>query len=83
MAKIKNDGTWFIKFPTYRYNEDVKKLAKRNDLYIIDEKYQGDMEQCSKPPKITVNEAFTPGKTKVQELQERIDELEASAKKES
>lgn len=45
---------WYIKFPTYQYNENVKQLAKDNRLKIIDDVYQGDNKQCDNPPKLTV-----------------------------
>ena len=27
--------TWFLEFPTFQYNEDVKDLARKNNLKII------------------------------------------------
>lgn len=27
---------WFVEFPTFQYNEDVKALSKENGLTIID-----------------------------------------------
>lgn len=31
--------TWFVKFPTYQYNEDVRALAKANGLKIVDAQF--------------------------------------------
>ncbi len=31
---------WFVEFPTYQYKEDVKSLAKANDLEIVDMKFK-------------------------------------------
>jgi hypothetical protein len=45
---------WFVKFPTFQYNEDVKELAKKQGLKIIDAQFQGDQEQCENAPKLTV-----------------------------
>lgn len=36
MAKAK---IWYVEFPTYQYNEDVKELAKKNGLKIIDAQF--------------------------------------------
>jgi len=44
---------WYVKFPTYQYNEDVKTLAKENGLKIIDAKYdKGDGVKDA--PKLTI-----------------------------
>jgi len=45
---------WFVNFPTYNYVEDVKELAKKNSLKIIDAKFQGKEEQCENAPKLTL-----------------------------
>ena len=44
---------WYVEFPTYQYNEDVKELARKNNLKIVDAIFQGENEQCAKPPKLT------------------------------
>ena len=44
---------WYVEFPTFQYNEDVKELARKNNLKIIDARFQGDNKQCDKPPKLT------------------------------
>ena len=44
---------WYVKFPTYQYNEDVKALAKENGLKIIDAKFdKGDGVKDT--PKLTI-----------------------------
>lgn len=43
---------WFIEFPTFQYNEDVKALAKQNGLKIIDAKYD-DGSGYKDAPKLT------------------------------
>lgn len=45
---------WYVKFPTSRYKEDVKVLARKNNLKIIDVKFQGKEKQCNNPPKLTL-----------------------------
>lgn len=45
---------WYVIFPTFQYVEDVKELARKRGLKIIDAKFQGDKEQCEKAPKLTL-----------------------------
>ena len=47
------NNVWYVEFPTFQYNEDVKDLARKNNLKIIDATFQGDNKQCDKPPKLT------------------------------
>ena len=54
---------WFVKFPTFLYKEDVKELAIRHKLAVIDDRYQGNRPQCQNPPKLTLKR-----KKKVQEI---------------
>ena len=60
MAKIKNDGIFFVEFPTYRFKEDAKKLAVAKGLRIVDKRFQGDMEQCENAPKLTLRDEYKP-----------------------
>lgn len=46
--------TWYVNFPTFQYVEDVKDLARRNNLKIVDAKFQGTEKQCDNPPKLTL-----------------------------
>lgn len=50
---------WYVEFPTYRYVEDVKELARKNGLKIIDAKFQGENKQCEKAPKLTLKKEGT------------------------
>lgn len=36
---IKSKSNWFVEFPTYQYNEDVKAIASKNGLRVIDAKF--------------------------------------------
>ena len=45
---------WYVKFPTYQYNEDVQALAKEHRLRIVDARYQDGAEQCEDPPELTL-----------------------------
>lgn len=45
---------WYVEFPTYKYNEDVKELARKNNLKIVDAIFQGENEQCEEAPKLTL-----------------------------
>lgn len=31
---------WLVEHPTYQFKEDVKKLARKNDLIIVDAKFK-------------------------------------------
>jgi hypothetical protein len=44
---------WFVVFPTYRYNEDVKALAKANNLQIVDAQFD-DGSGVKNGPKLTI-----------------------------
>ena len=48
------NNIWYVEFPTFQYNEDVKELARKNNLKIIDARFQGDNKQCEKAPKLTL-----------------------------
>ena len=48
---------WFVKHPIARYNEDVKALAKKNNLSIVDDKFKDDCDPAKvadKTPELTV-----------------------------
>ena len=63
------NNIWFLEFPTFQYNEDVKELARKNNLKIIDARFQGDEKQCENVPKLTkVGEK--PTKPKKEEISE-------------
>lgn len=47
---------WMVDFPTYQYNEDVKLLARQNNLVVYDSRFKGEVpdEWVEKtPPKLT------------------------------
>jgi len=47
---------WLVKFPTSQYTQDVKALARKNDLVIYDEKYKKDLNPAmveASPPRLT------------------------------
>ena len=48
------NNVWYVEFPTFQYNEDVKDLARKNNLKIIDSRFQDDNKQCEKAPKLTL-----------------------------
>ena len=69
MAK---DKIWYVEFPTYQYNEDVKELAKKNGLKIIDAQFDaGDGEKDV--PKLT--KVGKGKKPKVEAVEETIEEV--------
>tara|TARA_R110000851_G_C12732254_1_gene529865 strand:- start:48 stop:224 length:177 start_codon:yes stop_codon:yes gene_type:complete len=47
---------WLLDFPAYQYNEDVKALARKESLVIIDSKFKDDIDPKkveANPPKLT------------------------------
>jgi hypothetical protein len=45
---------WFVKFPLFKYKEDVKDLARRNNLKIVDFRYKSDAKQVANAPELTL-----------------------------
>lgn len=45
--------TWFVKFPTYQYNEDVVAIAKEKGLKIIDAQFD-DGSGIKDAPALTI-----------------------------
>lgn len=69
MSKI-----WYVEFPTFQYNEDVKALAKERGLTIIDAKFdEGD--GAKDPPALTLKGATQ--EVDYDELISRLDTLKA------
>lgn len=66
---------WYVKFPTFRYVEDVKAIAKKNDLRIIDAKYQGDKKQCDPVPELTLVSEKNDEDEKLKSLKEEAQAL--------
>jgi len=51
-----NQKKWFVEFPLYKYKEDVVKLARENDLEIVDALYKNEFDEkfhALDAPKIT------------------------------
>lgn len=49
---------WYVDFPTFQYKEDVKDLARKNGLILVDAKFKGDKKQCEKAPKLTIKDEY-------------------------
>jgi len=47
------DNIWYVEFPTFQYKEDVKELARINNLKVIDARFQGKDAQHEDAPKLT------------------------------
>lgn len=45
---------WYVEFPTYQYNEDVKELAREKGLTVIDAQFD-DGKGVKDAPKLTKN----------------------------
>ena len=50
---------WFIEFPTHQYNEDVKELAYKSHLEILDFSFKGSIDEA-----LVVSEKDAPKLTK-------------------
>ena len=61
---------WYVEFPTFQYNEDVKDLARKNNLKIIDARFQGKNKQCDNAPKLTKAGEKSNKKTLVEQYNE-------------
>ena len=61
---VNEKKVWYVEFPTYRYKEDVKDIARIERLVIVDAKYQGDESQVANAPKLTLLPKYTPEKEK-------------------
>ena len=51
---------WLVKFPTDQYKQDVKSLARKNDLVIFDEKFRSELNSAmfeESPPRLTKKSA--------------------------
>jgi len=53
---------WFVAFPTYQYNENVKEVARAGGFKIVDAKFQGKTPQSPDVPKLTVKTKKPAGK---------------------
>lgn len=69
MSKI-----WYVEFPTFQYNEDVKALAKERGLTIIDAKFD-DGDGVKDLPELTLKGATQ--EVDYDELISRLDTLKA------
>ena len=45
---------WYVAFPTYQYNEDVKAIALEKGLRVIDIKFKGKNKQVNNAPELTI-----------------------------
>lgn len=58
MQKVDKRKVWFVGFPTYRYTQDVKTVARKADLKVVDARFQGDQKQCENAPKLTLRKEY-------------------------
>ncbi len=58
MAKVGDKRkVWLVKFPTHQYVEDVKEIAQKNNLRVIDSRFRTHFNMDfveSSPPKLTL-----------------------------
>lgn len=57
---------WYVEFPTFQYNEDVKALAKERGLTIIDAKFDAG-DGVKDPPELSLKGEQKPKKGKKDE----------------
>lgn len=50
---------WYVEFPTYRYNEDVKALAKEHGLRICDAAFDAG-DGATDVPELTLKPEYQP-----------------------
>ncbi len=55
---------WYVDFPSYRYNEDIKAIAKERGLKIVNARFKGSNKQCANAPKLTLVGEVTKEKDK-------------------
>ena len=60
-----NPTLWLVEHPTFRYVEDVKKVARAAGLIVIDSAHASDAERADavpadKAPKLTLKPEFKP-----------------------
>jgi hypothetical protein len=70
---------WLIDFPVSRYNEDVKALARKNDLVIYDAKFKDAINPElveDNPPKLTIKGEKKRRAKKVEEKKAEIPNTE-------
>ena len=46
-------NVWYVEFPTFKYNEDVKVIASKAGLKVIDVKFYDEEKAADKTPKLT------------------------------
>lgn len=51
---------WLVEHPTHQYKEDVKEMARKNDLKIIDSRFAGSLD-----PKLVIDDKDAPKLTKL------------------
>ena len=54
---------WLVEHPTYKFKEDVKDIAARGRLKVIDVKYKDSIDPktvVEKAPKLTLKEMYKP-----------------------
>ena len=71
--------TWYLKFPTYQYNENAVQLAKEAGFRIIDAKYADGQKSDAGHPVVTVK-GESP-KVIVEDIEQDVEEVVEAPKK--
>jgi hypothetical protein len=58
---MSDNNIWYLPGPFHRYEDDVKAIAKKHGLRIVDANVTESRDgECEKPPKVTLKELPTP-----------------------
>jgi hypothetical protein len=71
---------WLVKHPIGQYNEDVKSLARKNDLIVYDTKFAESFNPESielNPPELTIKGAKKPAKKAAKKVEEESPKQES------
>ncbi len=69
----RDSEVWFVKFPTYRYNEDVTALARRAGLVIVDARFD-DGTGAKDVPELTLKAKYRKAEPEPEPKPEKSDD---------
>ncbi|MHC8305472.1 HeH/LEM domain-containing protein [Pseudomonas sp. PB3P13] len=70
------NNVWYLPGPFHRYEDDVKAIAKKNDLIIIDANVTPDRDdETDKPPKAKLKPEFAEAEAETDPVKMGVAEL--------
>ena len=57
---MSKDNIWYVEFPTYRYSQDPKDIARKKGFRIVDARFKGDEKQIENAPQLTLKAEYKP-----------------------